>query len=467
MRWVENTKRIGAPLLCAKQSILQSSPACPSCQRLLSVSSPARRDARVFKDKDGKPLPSKPIIVRRPVKERQPRLPASLFKKLFLDDPNGTPADTEKPVGNDPSIRLKPIRQHKERPAPGGPADLKRASDRGQLWNEKRKERVSTDALRAWLESQVEEEENSAARAHLDKLPIVDEKTPVVLIMFNASKSLTESDFHRLVRQNPHLEGWNTQLEKVAQAYDRNTLEPFGCYFLHFNSATAARKFQLEAQALHSTPPTDNLNPYTTPSLRLSASPETPLRLKMYALQPHTLARLRAFTLEGIIGAPKSPIGGAGKKASQKTPSQASARPHRVVLSLQQGAVESATLQDLLRRDGVSRNLAWDVTEILPYHAGKAIMSSRMIKGLAWKSRTALKAGSDGSEASELPEAFKTSDYSKSGRFVLSFGGEAEARRFTRMWHRRELQLPQDARAETEAEDGTSATITVNAMIPL
>lgn len=168
----------------------------------------------MFKDKDGNPLPPKPIIVRRHGEKRKPRISASLFRKLFLDDPEGSPADTVKPAGDDALIGLKPIRQHKEKPTPRRPADLKRASDRGQLWNEKRKERVSTDALRAWLESQVEEEEQGLSRAQVDKLPKVDEKTPVVLIMFNASKSLTESDFHRLVRQNPHLEGWNTQLEK-------------------------------------------------------------------------------------------------------------------------------------------------------------------------------------------------------------------------------------------------------------
>lgn len=214
MRWAETTKRIGAPL--AKQSIFQSptqtSPVCPAC-RLFSVSSPARRDERPSKKKIDDHIASKPKDPQtrgRSRRQADTAKTSTLFTKLFPNVTNGSQTETSSPTGQ--PIGLKPIQNRTEKNPPRLNDRLRRAADGGKLWLEKRKERIDTNELRAWLESQAEQEEGM--EGGLGKVPDVVKNTPAVLIMFNASKSLTESDFHRLVRQNQHLEGWNSQLEK-------------------------------------------------------------------------------------------------------------------------------------------------------------------------------------------------------------------------------------------------------------
>lgn len=220
---------------------------------------------------------------------------------------------------------------------------------------------------------------------------------------------------------------------------------------------TAARKFQLEAQQLHYQTPTNRLDPYSAPSLSLTASPETPLRLKLYTLQPHTMDRLRAFTLDGIVEAARGAAAGSGKRNTFRKMTPEPRKSHRVVLSLDHGAVELAELQELLHRDGEHRNLAWDVTDIIMYHPDKAKPVTRPRAKRAKARRDATK-----EEATKSPEAAVDENaQTKSGRFVLTFGDEAEARRFTRMWHRRELQPP------FEDADDSRPPIIVNAMIPL
>jgi hypothetical protein len=211
MRWAETTKRIGAPL--AKQSIFQSptqtSPVCPAC-RLFSVSSPARQDERPYKKNTDTSKPKDTQTHGRSRRQAGTAQTSTLFTKLFPEVTNGSQTETSSPTGQ--PIGLKPIQNRTEKKPPRLNDRLRRAADGGKLWLEKRKERIDTNELRAWLESQAEREEGG--EGELDKVPDVVKNTPAVLIMFNASKSLTESDFHRLVRQNQHLEGWNSQLEK-------------------------------------------------------------------------------------------------------------------------------------------------------------------------------------------------------------------------------------------------------------
>lgn len=198
-----------------RPTLRQRSPVCPSCRDILPpiarVShSSSQLGARFASTPSG------------PGRQNGEGRPSTLFKKLFPDitKDSGRPDDEKGGVAASPDPDGVPIHFHPGRDGLkklqngdklklSHASRLRIASERGTLWVEKRKERMGTESLRAWLESQVEEE--AAPQEAEAEAPT---KTPVVLIMFNASKSLTESDFHRLVRQNPHLEGWNSQLER-------------------------------------------------------------------------------------------------------------------------------------------------------------------------------------------------------------------------------------------------------------
>ena len=67
-----------------------------------------------------------------------------------------------------------------------------------------------------------------------------------VLVLRNASKTLVEDDFRRLIPQGKHLEGWKLDegdIVRVIPGRDLNTLAQKGYYFLLFSSA--AKRFHL------------------------------------------------------------------------------------------------------------------------------------------------------------------------------------------------------------------------------
>lgn len=219
------------------------------------------------------------------------------------------------------------------------------------------------------------------------------------------------------------------------------------------------------------------------PAFTLSSSPLAPLGLKLHSLPPSTAARLKAFTLEGILST-ATPMPVNDETGHTPLPKQ-SPDQHRVILSLDNGAMALHMLQDFLRQDGETRRLAWDVTNVAPYlpqkleavgrrNGQKQRKQTRPTEEaqegdteLAGEERAGAKGEGEGEGGEECPG--KTDGPLKSGRFVLTFGDVHEARRFVRGWHRREFELPtlvSDDEDHGQASSGARQSVTVNALLP-
>ncbi|KAI9787999.1 MAG: hypothetical protein M1816_007303 [Peltula sp. TS41687] len=74
-----------------------------------------------------------------------------------------------------------------------------------------------------------------------------------LLALYNASTSLTESDFRRIVPRGKHIREWRGEGEilEIIPGRDPETLTPLGFYFLLFASYSSAITYRNEALRLH------------------------------------------------------------------------------------------------------------------------------------------------------------------------------------------------------------------------
>lgn len=132
----------------------------------------------------------------------------SIFRELFPDVDVGTAARDDARSG----ARGGQPRQDRAASRRDGAAVAADASRRGSLWRES----LDEDDLRSWLRAEFEAAEK-AEEAHADAQPHAlphRDQMPAMLVLYNASKSLAESDFYRIGRQGEHLEGWNGSISK-------------------------------------------------------------------------------------------------------------------------------------------------------------------------------------------------------------------------------------------------------------
>ncbi|KAF9881900.1 hypothetical protein CkaCkLH20_01046 [Colletotrichum karsti] len=283
--------------------------------------------------------------------------------------------------------------------------------------------------LQAWIDSLPQEEGRGPSPEGRER--------PAMLILSNASTNLSESDFYRVGPQGQHLDGWGASISKVMQAYDYNTLQPLGRYFILFDSHAAAASYQIEAQrrynlarhALQSPAAPLAVNSESVAAadaFTLAPLSKAPLSLHLYKLNKANEARLETFSIQGLLSITPDP------------PPRACSQ---VILSLEGGTLDQRSLSQLVKRDARDRGLGWPVQHMRPYFPPKVYR-----RGLA-----------DGSEAQEYEwdedtapkiidpekEARRPMDVTaRSALFVLSFPDAHEARRFTRAWHRKELARP-------------------------
>ncbi|ROT39410.1 hypothetical protein SODALDRAFT_332853 [Sodiomyces alkalinus F11] len=430
--------------------------------------------------------------------ERRPAK-GSIFNELFPD------ADLDSPPKEGAAL-AGPAKESRETPA-------FRASPAREV--------LDKEDLVSWLEAQ-------RAQAGLDdsSLPPRD-YMPAMLVLWNASKSLAESDFYRVGRQGEHVHGWNGSIRKVVQLFDVNTLEPLDSYFIFFTSRAAARAYKLQAHALfgplrHATSqqlssplfygpfPTGSDSDPDQQTFTLAPPSPAPLSLKLYALPGSTEARIQPFTIEHILAASASipSLGSTGKGSTNTATSASSSNHQHVIVSLEGGAVDVPTLLGLVRQDGQERNLAWDMTDVKPYFARKyseprpdskrkqkkAVKNKSNGKapeieatngetrgqlGLSSEASDGALEGGDGAygidKGTRGTDAggdcgfngnMKTEGPVKSARFVVSFRDALEARRFVRTWHRREFSLSSPTSLESTPNQQQIQGITVNAIIP-
>ncbi|KAI2614189.1 uncharacterized protein GGS25DRAFT_470670 [Hypoxylon fragiforme] len=334
--------------------------------------------------------------------------------------------------------------------------------------------------------------------------PFSDQIIPLraqsMLILSSASKHLTESDFLRLGARGAHVEGWVGGILRVVQARDPDTLAPLGHYFVLFDSAAAATSYRDAVQRLWELGKTyiPGAHHGKTASRRVAPLPDG---LRTAPDGTDVAAALRGFTLVPPsqrlnleISHALSPerlqaldVGGNAAFVDRLAARAGSS--HLVLVSFSGGRVSVETLQQAIREDGLERGLPWRVTDlengILPFgksilkshdrDTGNVELSSLQNEGgraLGWKDRedTPARAGEGKPAGQEVEgqgeeEKAKASEgepdpttttttpaddkrYRQYPRFIIPFTDDAEAHRFVRYWHRRELRLQMSLEGE-------------------
>lgn len=147
--------------------------------------------------------PSPPRQPEPDVPDLLPQKSSSLFHELF---PNIEAVSEQEQERDGTGTEKRPERGYRRRMTKGA-AVAAAASRHGELWRE---ESISKDDLRSWLEAHASEED--------DALPD-KEHMPAMLVLINASRSLAESDFHRIGQQGQHLQGWNGPIKEGTLAH--------------------------------------------------------------------------------------------------------------------------------------------------------------------------------------------------------------------------------------------------------
>ncbi|KAH0433581.1 hypothetical protein CcaCcLH18_05753 [Colletotrichum camelliae] len=309
------------------------------------------------------------------------RGPPSLYKELFKDD------------------------------APPKPTDL--AEDR----------HVNHGDLQAWIDS----------LPRGDSAGPADKEKSSLLILSNASANLGESDFYRVGPQGQHLDGWGVSISKVMQAYDHNTLQPLGRYFILFVSHHAAALYQSEAQRRHNAarlrrqsaaaPLAAAPEPGDPAIFTLAAPSNAPLSLHLYKLNKAAEKRLESFSVQGLLSMTPDP------------PPRACSP---VVLSIEGGTLDQRSLSQWIRRDARDRGLGWPVQHIRPYFPPRIHQRGPLEEpsedDYHWDEDSAPKIVDPDAVARKTMD-----ETARSALFVLSFPDAHEARRFVRAWHNKEL----------------------------
>ncbi|KAK0751083.1 hypothetical protein B0T18DRAFT_387258 [Schizothecium vesticola] len=239
--------------------------------------------------------------------------------------------------------------------------------------------------------------------------------------------SLLDTDFQRLASPGQHVDGWTGGLVKVLPSLHPHTKDHQGQYFLFFDTLLAARSYADALQSLRkATPP----NPAPT---HLTLLPPSLPRPKINLLPlAHIKALLRHFYPPPDPGGPICLPPNLTPRpehlhASVFHPERDDARAARVRVRLAGSRITPATLRAAIARDGRERGLPWGV---LVASDGSGGVSPLPQSG-AWVERGLFSGGTEVEGGGGKVRAFDG--------FVVTFEEAAEARRFVRGWHGREM----------------------------
>lgn len=320
------------------------------------------------------------------------------------------------------------------------------------------------------------------------------------IVVLNAvSKYLTESDFYRVgAGRAAHVEGWVAGITKVTQARDPDTLEPLGRYYISFETAAAAAAWREEVKRLW------RISREHTPGVIrrratkgtadfevLTPSAATPRATSGRTRRDGGLAEMEMVRreVEGFtLVSPGLPwdLETAKYTAEERAMEHAGSLVEKlcrkagtkflVMVAVGGGRISSETLRTVIREDGLQRGLAWRVKNleakvdneawgIKPFGKSGLKAQDRM------STEESLAEHGDGAVGGEQQKdrgvfVDKARDEARMyPRFLVPFLDEAEARRFVRNWHRRELTLKmghQDADAENkEWEESRTLNVTI------
>lgn len=302
-------------------------------------------------------------------------------------------------------------------------------------------------------------------------------------------RSLVESDFHRFARQGQHVVGWAGGINKVVQAISAVTREPRGQYFVFFDSAAAAASYLKKLETLvPQTGQDEDEGQLSAPGAGISTapSPSSPAprtqaaertdsvllppgaKLSMSVWAVSQLKKLTDSTLSkenNNIGMPDS-----GSSSSQplKPLAKASTVPYQlqlelvpdgrsagladrsrsVLVRLAGSKITVPVLKQAIEADGAERNLPWRLVEEKPdvMHWPRQVQSLRAGSGRIAEGELSM---AESGYVRDPDDAQQSYGYT---RFVVTFYDAAEARRFARVWHRREMD-----------DERTGRTMVVNA----
>jgi hypothetical protein len=283
--------------------------------------------------------------------------------------------------------------------------------------------------------------------------------------MNNMPRTLLESDIYRVAATGRHVAGWVPGLVKVVQSHSTVNREPRGQYFVLFDNMGAAQLYARRLSVLAKAAVAQaDLGPGSTTDADAAAAlagdreapcPDATPTLLLPPDVPYRSITLSVETLQGVIE--KAAMAEAKKKEKQQGGSQLrplsniSAVPYAlgaelagtsvgernllVLVRLTGSKITVPAMQKAVAADGEARNLPWRMLEERPDDP----LWPRQVQSL--------RAGSgkiENQEATRFAYGYT--------RFVLAFADAAEARRFARTWHRREM-----------LDERTGRTMVVNA----
>lgn len=301
--------------------------------------------------------------------------------------------------------------------------------------------------FREWLiaatDAAVEEAERN--RANTNNIAVYD--GPTVLVLNAASRSLLESDFYRLARQGKHLGDWVVGIARVVQARDPATYEPLGKYYVFFHTRAAALAYSEEVRRLHelarrqahlvSTSLSSDSIPGPLPlapaliNVDRGAEADLDAALRGYTLLPHS-ARLdlKLHLCKDLPTPPEDRLSRMNRDlGDDPSPSSylAAQEHHFVLVSLEGCKTTVAALHAAIGRDGEERGLPW------------ALAATRR-DGKPSSIAAIAPDDDDGPETTLADDDATGNQQRRFWRFVVPFADAAEARRFVRNWHRREMR---------------------------
>jgi len=299
--------------------------------------------------------------------------------------------------------------------------------------------------FREWLETAID---TSIREAELNKaltsgVPTYD--GPTVLVLNAASRSLVESDFYRLAPQGKHLGDWAVGIARVIQARHPSTYEPLGKYYIFFHTRAAALAYEEEVWRLHflsrraaqlvssSQSSSDLSIPGSLPLTPTLAAESADLdaALKGFTLLPHSaMLDLKLHLCKDLPLPATDKLSDMTRYLSSSPETDPAQEQCSVLVSLEGCKATISALHDAIARDGEERRIPWGLTS---RSDGKPPIAAIVPGNTRERGR----------------------HDARFWRFIVSFAEAAEARRFVRNWHRREMR----------DFEGMSTVVTFNATV--
>ncbi|KAI9887632.1 MAG: hypothetical protein M1823_000496 [Watsoniomyces obsoletus] len=391
--------------------------------------------------------PLLPAVSYKPV--ASPSLPPPTEKKLSLLD-ELFPRDAW-------SLSNRPTDRHRERlplpdvlgPAPESPenTDLHQGRKYHSVPLIEQYVRASQARVRNILK---EQKERNGERASIDinaplfKEELLEKEELTVLILYNASPSLTDHDIRRIVPRGKHIREWRGagNIEKVIPGRDPDTLAPLGFYYLLFKSARSARAYQTEVSRLHAlalkqTPQTTEGPIAVPPGFKIDGE-DIHQALQSYTLIPPSQSLVMKLASKPFSSSVQRIIDAGGY--SKFTTLEAASSAHAVLLHIDGFQPRTKTLRKFFTSQKIGfLEAKWDFID-----TEEALVEIERLPGLDAEDTLSRPSIDDGGgvlvddDGGRKDTAAATLESYTVRKWIAFFKTPAAASRFVRNWHKKE-----------------------------